>query len=130
MLLHSDPLGLAHHLLNVEPLPFGSVSTEDRELMQLKTVLVGHPHAWMPPYCHLTVYSSPRVTLMHLASNAIPLGLLITGQEVPQLLLCLGNCLLMSLLGFLKHLLGLLNFHLAQHPWLLGDSSTSWTASQ
>jgi hypothetical protein len=33
MLLHSDPLGLAHCLLNVELLPFVCVSTEDRELM-------------------------------------------------------------------------------------------------
>jgi hypothetical protein len=33
MLLHSGPLGLAHRLLNVEPLSFGCVSTEDCELM-------------------------------------------------------------------------------------------------
>jgi hypothetical protein len=33
MLSHSGPLGLVHHLLNVEPLPFGCVSTEDCELM-------------------------------------------------------------------------------------------------
>jgi hypothetical protein len=33
MLSHSGPLGLAHCLLNVEQLPFGWVSTEDRELM-------------------------------------------------------------------------------------------------
>jgi hypothetical protein len=33
MLSHSGPLGLVHCLLNVEPLPFGSVSTKDRELM-------------------------------------------------------------------------------------------------
>jgi hypothetical protein len=33
MLSHSGPLGLAHCLLNVEPLPFGSVSTEDCERM-------------------------------------------------------------------------------------------------
>jgi hypothetical protein len=32
MLLHSGPLGLAHRLLNVEPLPFGCISTEDCEL--------------------------------------------------------------------------------------------------
>jgi hypothetical protein len=31
--LHSGPLGLVHHLLNVELLPFDSVSTEARELM-------------------------------------------------------------------------------------------------
>ena len=38
MLLHSGPLGLEHRLLNVEPLPFGSVSTKDRERMQPETV--------------------------------------------------------------------------------------------
>ncbi len=112
MLLHSGPLGLAHCLLNVEPLPFGSISTEDRELMQLKTDLEGHPHAWMPPYGHLTIYSSPRVMLVHLAANTIPLGLRIAGQEVPQLLIRIGDCLVMLLLGFLDHLLGLLNLHL------------------
>jgi hypothetical protein len=41
------------------------------------------------------------------------LGLQITGQEVPQLLVHLGDCLVVSLLGFLEHLLGLLNLHLA-----------------
>ncbi len=33
MLSHSGPLGLVHHLLNVELLPFGCISTEDCELM-------------------------------------------------------------------------------------------------
>jgi hypothetical protein len=112
-MLHSGPLGLAHHLLNVEPLPFGCISSEDRELMQLKTVSECSPRAWMPPYCHLTVYSSPQVTLMHLAANTIPLGLQNTGQEAPQLLVRLGNCLVVLLLGFLKHLLGLINLQLA-----------------
>ncbi len=111
MLSHSGPLGLAHCLLNVEPMPFGSVSTEDRELMQLKSVSEGHPRAWTPPFGHLTLYSSPQVTLVHLAANAIPLGLQITRQEVPQLLVHLSNCLVVSLLGFLEHLLGLLNLH-------------------
>jgi hypothetical protein len=50
---------------------------------------------------------------MHLATNAILLGLQITRQEVLQLLVFLGNCLVVSLLGFLEHLLGLLNLHLA-----------------
>jgi hypothetical protein len=50
---------------------------------------------------------------MHLAADAIPLGLCITGQEVPQLLVHLGDCLVVSLLGFLEHLLSLLNLHLA-----------------
>ncbi len=113
MLLHSGPLALAHCLLNVEPLPFGSVSTEDCELMKLKTVSEGHTHSWTPPFGHLIIHSSPRVMLVHLAANMIPLGLCITGQEVHQLLVRLGNCLVVSLLGFLEHLLGLLNLHLA-----------------
>ncbi len=50
---------------------------------------------------------------MHLAANAIRLGLGIARQEVSQLLVDFGNCLVMSLLEFLKHLLGLLNLHLA-----------------
>ncbi len=50
---------------------------------------------------------------MHLAADAIPLGLCIAGQQIPQLLVQLGNCLVVSLLGFLEHLLGLLNLHLA-----------------
>jgi hypothetical protein len=50
---------------------------------------------------------------MHLVVDAIPLGRCVTGQQVPQLLVRLGNCLVMSLLGFLEHLLGLLNLHLA-----------------
>ncbi len=51
--------------------------------------------------------------LVHLAADTIPLGLCVAGQQVPQLLVQLGNCLDVSLLGFLKHLLGLLNLHLA-----------------
>ncbi len=51
--------------------------------------------------------------LVHLAAEVIPLGLRITGQEVPQLLVRLGDCLVVSLLGFLEHLLGGLNLHLA-----------------
>ncbi len=43
MLLHSGLLGLAHCLLYVEPLPFGCISSEDCELMQLKTVLESSP---------------------------------------------------------------------------------------
>ncbi len=81
--------------------------------MQLKTVLEGHPRAWTPLFGHLTIYSSPQVTLLHLAANTIPLGLQITRQEVPQLLEHLGNCLVMSLLGFSEHLLVLLDLHLA-----------------
>jgi hypothetical protein len=87
MLLHSGPLGLAHHLLNVEPLPFGSVSTKDHELMQLETVQEGHPHSRTPTFGHLTIYCSPQVTLVHLAADAIPLGLCVAGQQVPQLLI-------------------------------------------
>ncbi len=48
-----------------------------------------------------------------LAADAIPLGLHVTGQQVPQLLVRLGDCLVVSFLGFLEHLLGLLNLHLA-----------------
>ncbi len=49
---------------------------------------------------------------MHLVADAITLGLCVTGQKVPQLLIRLGNCLVVSLLGFLEHCLGLLNLHL------------------
>jgi hypothetical protein len=69
----------------------------------------------MPTFGHLTVYCSPRVRLMHLAADAIPLGLCIAGQQVPQLLVQLGNCLVVSLLGLLEHLLSLLNLHLVGH---------------
>jgi hypothetical protein len=51
--------------------------------------------------------------LVHLAADAIPLGLCVAGQQVPQLLVQLGDCLVMSLLGFLEHLTSLLNLHLA-----------------
>jgi hypothetical protein len=67
----------------------------------------------MPPFGHLTIYSSPRVTLVHLAANAVPLGMQIARQEVLQLLIVFGNCLVMSLLEILEQLLGLLNLHLA-----------------
>ncbi len=113
MLSHSGPLRLAHCLLNVKPLPFGCISTEDCELMQLKTVQEGRPRSRTPTFGHLTVYYSPQVTLVHLAADAIPLGLCIAGQQVSQLLVRLCDCLVVSLLGFLEHLLGLLNLHLA-----------------
>jgi hypothetical protein len=66
----------------------------------------------MPTFGHLTVCSSSQVALVHLMAEAIPLGLCITGQEVPQLLIYLDNCLVVSLLGFLEHLLSLLNLYL------------------
>ncbi len=66
----------------------------------------------MPTFGHLTVHCSPRVTLVHLAADAVPLGLCVTGQQVPQVLIQLGDCLVVSLLGFLEHLLSLLNLHL------------------
>jgi hypothetical protein len=113
MLSHSGPLGLAHCLLNVEPLPFGCISTKDCELMQLKTVQEGRPRSRMLTFGHLTIYCSPRVMLVHLVADTISLGLCVTGQQVPQLLVRLNNCLVVSLLGFLEHLLGLLNLHLA-----------------
>ncbi len=59
MLLHSGPLGLAHRLLNIEPLRFGCVSTKDCELMQLKTVQEGRPCLRTPTFGHLTIYCSP-----------------------------------------------------------------------
>ncbi len=51
--------------------------------------------------------------LVHLAAEAFPLGLCIAGQQVPQLLVRLGSCLGVSLLGLLEHLNSLLNLHLA-----------------
>ncbi len=69
----------------------------------------------MPTFGHLTINCSPQVTLVHLAADAISLGLCVAGQQVPQLLVQLSNCLVVSLLGFLEHLLGLLNLHLAGH---------------
>jgi hypothetical protein len=52
--------------------------------------------------------------LVHLMADAIPLGLCVAGQQVPQFLLVqLGDCLVVSLLGLLEHLLSLLNLHLA-----------------
>jgi hypothetical protein len=53
--------------------------------------------------------------LVHLAADAIPLGLCVARQQVSQLLIQLGNCLVVSLLGSLEHLLGLLNLHLVGH---------------
>ncbi len=52
---------------------------------------------------------------MHLVADAIPLGLCVAGQQVPQLLIRLSDCLVVSLLGFLdlEYLGGLLNLHLA-----------------
>jgi hypothetical protein len=81
--------------------------------MQLNTVLEGLPHSWMPSFGHLTVYSSPSVALVHLAANAFPLRLRIAGQEVSQMLVDFGNCLIMSLLEFLEQMLSLLNLNLA-----------------
>jgi hypothetical protein len=123
MMSHSGSLGLAHRLLNVELLPFGIISTEDHELMQLKTVLEGHPHLQTLPFGHLIIHSSPQVTLVHLMANIILLGLHIVGQEAPRLLVCLGNSLVVSLLGFLEHLMGLLNLH------LVGLNITIWQIS-
>ncbi len=115
MLLHSSPLGLVHRLLNVELLPFSCISTEDCELMQLKTVQEGRPCLRTPTFGHLTVYCSPQVMLVHLTADVISLGLCVAGQQVPQLLIQLGDCLVVSLLGFSEHLLGLLNLHLVGH---------------
>ena len=70
----------------------------------------------MPTFGNFTVYCScsPRVILVHLAADVILLGLRVTGQQVPQLLVQLGNCLIVSLLGLLEHTGCLLNLHLAR----------------
>jgi hypothetical protein len=77
------------------------------------TFLERHPRLLTPTFGHLTIFSSPLVALMHLAVVVIPLGLCVLEQEVPQLLVHLGDCLVVSLLGFLEHLSSLLNLHLA-----------------
>jgi hypothetical protein len=59
--------------------------------------------------------------LVHIAANMIPLGLHITRQEVPQKIIHLGNCLVVSLLGFLEHLLGMLNLQLVGLHIILGQ---------
>ncbi len=74
----------------------------------------------MPPYGHLTIYSSPRVMLVHLAPYVIPLELRVTRQEVSQELISLGDCLVVLLLGFLEHLLGLLDLQLAGLHVIIG----------
>jgi hypothetical protein len=51
--------------------------------------------------------------LVHLAADMIPMGLCITRQQVPQLLVHLSYPLVVSLLGFLEHLNQLLNLYLA-----------------
>jgi hypothetical protein len=51
--------------------------------------------------------------LVHLGADAIPLGMYVAGQQVPQLLVRFGDCLVVSLLGLLEHLLRLLILHLA-----------------
>jgi hypothetical protein len=84
------------------------------------TVLKGSPRTRTPSFGHLAIYSSPQVMLVHLAANVIPLGLRVARQEVPQKLLRLGNSLVMSLLDFLEHLLGLPNLQLAGLHFSLG----------
>ncbi len=49
---------------------------------------------------------------MHLVANAVLLGLHVARQEISQLLVDFGDCLVMSLLDILEQLLGLLNLHL------------------
>ncbi len=73
----------------------------------------------------------PTSHACHLATNAIPLGLQVTGQEVPQKLVRLGNYLVVSLLNFLEHLLGLLNLQLAGlHIILRQDGSPGQSSLQ
>jgi hypothetical protein len=62
---------------------------------------------------------------VHLAADEIPLGLCVTGQQVPQLLVRLGDCLVMSSLGFLEHLGSLLNLHLASRNVNRGQDGVS-----
>ncbi len=99
---------------------FWQCHSEDCELMQLNTVMKSSPRMQMPSFGHSTIHSIPRVTLMHLAANAIPLGLHITGQEFPQKLVRLSSSLVMSLLGFLEHLLGLNDLQLGGLLLVLG----------
>ncbi len=127
MLTQSGPLGLAHHLLNVAPLPFGCVSSDDCKLMQLETVLESDPQMRMPSCGNLTIYFSPKIMLVHLAANPSPLGLRIIGQEVPQKLVCLGISLVLSLLGFFEHLLGLAELQLAGLLILYGTRTLGLT---
>jgi hypothetical protein len=58
---------------------------------------------------------------MHFAANAIPLGLRVTRQEVPQKLVRLGNGLVVSILGLLEHHLSLPDLQLAGLHFILGD---------
>ncbi len=68
----------------------------------------------------MTVHSSPRVTLVNLVANMVPLGLRIAGQKVSQLLVDFGNCLVMSLLEILEQ--GLLNLHLTGHDVTVAET--------
>jgi hypothetical protein len=77
----------------------------------------------MPSCGHLTIHSSPPVMLMHLAADLIPLGLWVTRQEVPRKLVCLGNSLVVSLLGFFEHLLGVKEHQLAGLLVFLGTQT-------
>jgi hypothetical protein len=77
--MHSGPLGLVHRLLYVEPLPCSHVSSEECELMQLKTVSESSSQTQMSSCGCFTIHSSPQVTLLHLVANLIQLGLWVTG---------------------------------------------------
>jgi hypothetical protein len=94
MLTLSGALRLVHCLLNVVPLPFGRISSENRELMQLETVLESNPRMRMPSCGHLTIYSSPQVMLVHLAKNLILLGLQITDRRFLRSLYVLATAVL------------------------------------
>jgi hypothetical protein len=61
--------------------------------MQLETVSEISPQMRTPSCSYLTIHSSPQVTLVHLAANLILLGLQVTGQEVSQKFVRLGNSL-------------------------------------
>jgi hypothetical protein len=53
----------------------------------------------------------------------IPLGLRITGREVPQKLVPHGSSLVVTLLGILENLLGLPNLQFVGLQFILGGST-------
>ncbi len=111
MLLHSGPLRLVHCLLYVEPLPFGCISSEDHELVQFTTVLESSPHAWMPFFGNFTTYSKPMSCTCASCDKCNPIGSA-RDRKGSSSEACTSWHLGMLFLGFLEHLLGLLNLQL------------------
>ncbi len=81
-LAYTSPHGLAYSLLDVVPLPFGSVRGKHRELMQLDTIGKGLVTLNSASLVFLPVWTSPRVTLVHLFDDAIPLGLWVPASKL------------------------------------------------